>query len=80
MNSSQSHKFLQKKFTNLEPIGEGAYGEVWKGECGGKLYAIKLCKQKYNENEEETKYYDIPYTSLREICILRKAHHMYIAK
>lgn len=51
-------------------LGQGTYGEVWKGInlLNNELLAIKKIKT-------DTNTQGIPSTTLREICLLRELSH-----
>ena len=68
--------FLKDMFTNLKEIGRGTYGIVLSGVSkeNGEKYAIKLCKSK-TENPKYEGHFDIPYTSLREVVVLKRLTH-----
>jgi serine/threonine protein kinase len=63
---------LSAKFekTEKKPVGEGTYGEVFKGRCvkTGRIVAMKRIKL---DHEEE----GIPSTAIREISLLKECHH-----
>ena len=60
---------LQSKYTKQEKIGEGTYGEVYKGKVKATNEPVALKKIKIGEEEE-----GIPPTALREMSILRDLH------
>lgn len=67
-------------FEAVEKLGEGSYGSVYLAKDRSKpsrRFAIKLLKQK---TQGSTKYCDIPYTSLREVSILKDLDHPNIVK
>lgn len=67
-------KYLDQYFTEKTKIGSGAYGIVYKAKSkqNNQYYAIKVCRVKEtNQNYDTSKNFDIPYTSLREVCVLR---------
>lgn len=72
---------IWKKYERVALLGEGTYGEVYKARLvngpENVFYAIKLLK---NANKPGSKQLDIPYTSLREVSILRELRHPNIAK
>ena len=57
----------------IKILGEGSYGAVYlaRSKESGKMFAIKLLKSR----NEVFKYCDIPYTSLREVSILKDLEH-----
>merc|ERR1719262_1770130 len=63
---------LSAKFekTEKKPVGEGTYGEVFKGRCvkTGRVVAMKRIKL---DHEDE----GIPSTAIREISLLKECHH-----
>lgn len=64
------------KYEKLAKVGEGAYGKVYKArdKISGQLVAIK-------ETLIQTPEEGIPYTSLREISILRMlSQSIYVVK
>lgn len=69
--------FLAKSFTDVTKIGEGTYGVVIKAKSidNGKYYAIKLCRPKSSKDNELGGHFDIPYTSLREVIVLKQLFH-----
>lgn len=56
-------------FKNLESLGSGSYGKVYKFNYENKFYAIKVYK---NSN---IKNLGIPRSIVREICLQRKLNH-----
>ena len=60
---------LQSKYTKQEKIGEGTYGEVYKGRIKATNEPVALKKIKIGEEEE-----GIPPTALREMSILKDLH------
>ena len=60
----------KERYVQLEKLGEGAFGEVFKcyDETKKEIVAMKKIKL---ENEEE----GFPSTTLREIAILQKMKH-----
>jgi serine/threonine protein kinase len=65
-------------FEKIQILGEGSYGAVYLAVSKDtkKLFAIKLLKTKV----ENSKYCDIPYTSLREVSILKDLDHPNVVK
>ena len=72
--------FLSKDFENFKSLGQGAYGVVIKAQNkkNKKFYAVKLCQNE--DKKKENGYYDIPYTSLREVTVLKALRHPFIVK
>lgn len=68
-------------FESLEVLGEGTYGKVHKARSrksgDHNLYAIKILK---TENQQPGEQFDVPYTSLREVSILKSLDHPNIAR
>ncbi len=62
---------LQSKYTKQEKIGEGTYGEVYKGKVKATNEPVALKKIKIGDDEE-----GIPPTALREMSILRDLHEV----
>lgn len=65
----------QEQFDNIEKIGEGTYGKVYRcrHKATGDLFALKKI---YLEAEEE----GIPSTAIREIALLKELDHLNIIK
>lgn len=65
-------------FDKISKIGEGSYGSVYlaRHKTSNELFAIKLLKNQTSEY----RYMDIPYTSLREVSILKSMDHENIVK
>lgn len=66
-------------FEKIKKLGEGSYGSVYlaKTSSSNRLYAIKLLKSK---KDNKYKYCDLPYTSLREVSILKEIEHPNVVK
>jgi len=64
-----------EKYTKSEPVGNGAYGVVYKGKdtATGEIIALKRIKI---EVESE----GIPSTAIREISLLREVEHDNVVK
>ena len=78
MSSPAQSKGVWDLFEQVQKLGEGSYGSVYlaKSKEDGRYFAIKLLKQKGNS----TIYCDIPYTSLREVSILKDLNHPNIVR
>jgi serine/threonine protein kinase len=65
-------------FDKIKKLGEGSYGSVYLAQSKDtkKFFAIKVLKKK----DAKYKYMDIPYTSLREVSILKDLDHENIVK
>jgi serine/threonine protein kinase len=65
-------------FEKIKKLGEGSYGSVYLAQSKEtkKLFAIKVLKKQ----DTKYKYMDIPYTSLREVSILKDLDHENIVK
>lgn len=65
-------------FDKMSKLGEGSYGSVYlaRSKTSNDLYAIKVLKNQTTEY----KYMDIPYTSLREVSILKSMDHENIVR
>jgi hypothetical protein len=59
-----------RRETQLDKIGEGTYGNVYKARdtTNGELIALKKIKF---QNDDE----GIPSTAIREVCLLKELHH-----
>jgi len=77
-------RYLEKcGFYEFKKIGEGAYGMVIRAKKTNteKEYAIKLCQKKEDKSDPyKSKHYDVPYTSLREVCVLKSVNHPSLVK
>ncbi len=43
--------FCESQLRLVEILGSGAFGVVWRGVCGGKFVAIKVCDRGKHEKE-----------------------------
>ena len=66
---------FELEYENIEKIGEGSYGIVYRSRCktSGQMFAVK--KVKLYDNDE-----GIPSTTLREIGILKEMRHKNIVE
>jgi cyclin-dependent kinase 8/11 len=72
------HEIFKNNYIMLDLIGDGAYGNVHKGESKkekGKFYAIKLYRLNINRERE-----GIPHTYIREINMLKELDHENICR
>ncbi|CAM9442547.1 unnamed protein product [Chrysoparadoxa australica] len=63
------------EYTLLGPIGEGAYGKVWKAQAPDKRSVVALKMIKTGGTGEEEDDQGFPITSVREIRILNRLRH-----
>ncbi|KAL4452911.1 hypothetical protein ABPG74_002476 [Tetrahymena malaccensis] len=71
-----SYQNFQNRYNQLEKLGEGTYGVVFKAldTLTNQLVAIKQIRIDPNEDE------GVPSTTLREISVLKKLNHKNIVK
>ena len=72
----KKQKLYNQRFTNIEVLGEGAYGKVYKVESAnnpGEYFALKKFKESKNHE-------GFNISAIREIAILKELNHENIEK
>lgn len=65
------HKYTYESFDEMQVVGEGTYGKVYKARVKGELDDYRALKLLKLDEERE----GWPITSLREILILKQLRH-----
>lgn len=78
--SQEKREMIWSQYEKVECLGSGTYGEVFKAVNRKNQKAPPVAIKVLKNTDTRYEQFCVPYTSLREVTILKNLHHPCLAR